>query len=304
MIPFPTHSKRRRFAGLQIYQNWRRCTFRDASVTTVTSRLRPVFTCSPMPPSKLTARRATTTVEYIRHVYSDYSISCLLVSSKVRVAPLTATSNPRLELMGAVIALHLAEATVRPLGIEIQNVQFWTDSQNVLGWIRNASHHFKPFVTNRVGEIHLVTEPSQWQHVATKNNPADLLTRGLTATQLAKCGLWWNGPPFLIEPEDAWHRHDRDGESDQRPQPSDLPTSAHRPQPFGSETFDGRDGKVRVARVVMGQRSLIRPIAKLCFLLEEVTLTETPTVLQSQSFSFAPFSASFLCYGLFCILFC
>ena len=36
-----------------------------------------------------------------------------------------------------------------------------------------------------------------------------------------------------------------------------------------AETFDGRDGKVRVARVVMGQRSLIRPIAKLCFLLEE-----------------------------------
>ena len=36
-----------------------------------------------------------------------------------------------------------------------------------------------------------------------------------------------------------------------------------------AETFDGQDGKVRVARVVMGQRSLIRPIAKLCFLLEE-----------------------------------
>ena len=36
-----------------------------------------------------------------------------------------------------------------------------------------------------------------------------------------------------------------------------------------ADTFDGRDGKVGVARVVMGQRSLIRPIAKLCFLLEE-----------------------------------
>ena len=38
-----------------------------------------------------------------------------------------------MELMGAVIALHLAEATVRPLGLEVWNVHFRTDSQNVLG---------------------------------------------------------------------------------------------------------------------------------------------------------------------------
>ena len=132
----------------------------------------------------------------------------------------------------------------RALEVPLQEVHFWTDSQNVLGWIRNASRHFKPFVANRVGKIHRVTEPSQWQHVATKSNPADLLTRGLTATQLAECDLWWNGPPFLVEPGDAWPagpvqpgrlRHHRDEASDQRPQSSDLPTSAKRPQPLGSD---------------------------------------------------------------------
>ena len=143
-------------------------------------------------------------VGYLRHEYPNGSVSCRIVSSKVRVAPLTATSIPRLELMGAVIGLRIAEATARALEVPLQEVHFWTDSQNVLGWIRNASRHFKPFVANRVGEIHRVTEPSQWQHVATKSNPADLLTRGLTATQLAECDLWWNGPPFLVEPEDAW----------------------------------------------------------------------------------------------------
>ena len=143
-------------------------------------------------------------VGYLRHEYPNGSVSCRIVSSKVRVAPLTATSIPRLELMGAVIGLRIAEATARALEVPLQEVHFWTDSQNVLGWIRNASRHFKPFVANRVGEIHRVTEPSQWQHVATKSNPADLLTRGLNATQLAECDLWWNGPPFLVEPEDAW----------------------------------------------------------------------------------------------------
>ena len=143
-------------------------------------------------------------VGYLRHEYPNGSVSCRIVSSKVRVAPLTATSIPRLELMGAVIGLRIAEATARALEVPLQEVHFWTDSQNVLGRIRNASRHFKPFVANRVGEIHRVTELSQWQHVATKSNPADLLTRGLTASQLAECDLWWNGPPFLIEPEDAW----------------------------------------------------------------------------------------------------
>ena len=150
------------------------------------------------------SEQAYCAVGYLRHKYPNGSVSCRIVSSKVRVAPLTATSIPRLELMGAVIGLRIAEATARALEVPLQEVHFWTDSQNVLGWIRNASRHFKPFIANRVGEIHRVTEPSQWQHVATKSNPADLLTRGLTATQLAECDLWWNGPPFLVDPEDAW----------------------------------------------------------------------------------------------------
>lgn len=37
-------------------------------------------------------------------------------------------------------------------------------------------------------------QPSQWNHISTKDNPADLATRGVTAQQLLESKLWWNGP--------------------------------------------------------------------------------------------------------------
>ena len=41
-------------------------------------------------------------------------------------------------------------------------------------------------MANRIGEIHRYTNPEQWRHIPGDINPADLLTRGLTATDLDK----------------------------------------------------------------------------------------------------------------------
>ena len=57
----------------------------------------------------------------------------------------------------------------------------------------------RPFVANRIGEIQMFTEPSQWQHVFTEENPADLCTRGATPSELADSPLWWNGPDWLTK---------------------------------------------------------------------------------------------------------
>ena len=86
----------------------------------------------------------------------------------------------------------------------MQSVTFYFDSTDVPWWIRGRGKDFQPFVANRIGEIQMFTEPSQWQHVSTVENPADLCTRGASTSELAECSLWWNGPDWLTNDFSEW----------------------------------------------------------------------------------------------------
>ena len=143
-------------------------------------------------------------VAYVRYSYQDGTISINIVAAKTRVAPTIATSIPRVELMGAVIGVRLSTRIASVLELHMSQAVFWSDSQNVLWWIHGHSRDFKPFVANRVGEIQTSTDPEQWRYIPTSLNPADILSRGMTAADLAKCDRWWKGPEFLRKPEEAW----------------------------------------------------------------------------------------------------
>ena len=52
-------------------------------------------------------------------------------------------------------------------------------------------------MANHVTEIQSLTAPFQWHHVAGKDNPADLLTQGLSASELVQSDQWLHGPLFL-----------------------------------------------------------------------------------------------------------
>ena len=66
----------------------------------------------------------------------------------------------------------------------MQSVTFYSDSTDVPWWIRRHRKDFRPFVANPIGETQMFTEPSQWQHVSTVENPADLCTRGASPSEL------------------------------------------------------------------------------------------------------------------------
>ena len=146
-------------------------------------------------------------VVYVRVKYQDGSLSVRLVSSKTKVAPLQSVSVPCLELMGAVLGSRLATSISDALDMEKQSYTFWTDSANVLWWIRGYSRTFKSFVANRVGEIHSSSSPDQWRYVPTKLNPADYLTRGVKLMELVELRMWWEGPEYLKEDESQWPRN-------------------------------------------------------------------------------------------------
>ena len=130
-----------------------------------------------------------------------------LVMSKSRVAPLKKLTLPQLELMAASICTRLAHFIAEVLKSRFPNlaIHLWSDSEIVLHWL-HSSKPLKQFIANRSKEIKALFPLSVWNHCPTHENPADLLTRGITATQLHTSSLWKHGPQWLplVEQWPSW----------------------------------------------------------------------------------------------------
>ena len=134
---------------------------------------------------------------YCAVVYAVHGGESRLVMAKGRLAPLNPNLTvPRLELMAALIGARLMKFISDSLEITIVSTTFWTDSTDVLHWIRNRKQR-KVFVQNRVSSILQLTAPEQWRHVRGVENPADLGTRGMSLQSMIKNEQWWTGPSFL-----------------------------------------------------------------------------------------------------------
>ncbi|XP_068717084.1 uncharacterized protein [Montipora capricornis] len=84
----------------------------------------------------------------------------------------------------------------RVTSFSCNNSVCWLDSMVALHWIKGQSSSWKPFVANRVAEIQSTWDPECWRYCASKENPADLLTRGLSCSDKIST-LWWNGPQWM-----------------------------------------------------------------------------------------------------------
>ena len=156
------------------------------------------------------------TASYLRLEDSDGKVHCSLVMGKSRVASLKTVTVPRLELTAATLAVKVDKQIREELDLPINRVVFWTDSTIVLRYIRNTSKRFQTFVANRLQTIHDASSPSQWRHVPTKLNPADLASRGIKMGNKEQgkqdMQFWLKGPKFLWREYQSWPE-----------QPIDLP---------------------------------------------------------------------------------
>ncbi|GFY08246.1 DUF1758 domain-containing protein [Trichonephila clavipes] len=114
---------------------------------------------------------------YLKSISALGEVKVCLVTSKSRVSPLKQISIPRLEL----------------------SVHFWSDSTVVISRIHQESRELKTFVANRVSKIHQLSSRDQWHHIASEQNPADVLSRGLLPEELRDDSLWWHGPELLLQ---------------------------------------------------------------------------------------------------------
>ena len=116
---------------------------------------------------------------------------------KSRVAPKKTVTIPRLELNAAAVACKLAALVTKQLPVDSSKTTFWTDSMAVLRFINNKHSRFKVFVANRLSIIHELSQPNQWRYVNTKENPADVASRGASPSDNVLLKFWSQGPSFL-----------------------------------------------------------------------------------------------------------
>lgn len=143
------------------------------------------------------SEHAYAAVLYLSSSYENGCTDVKLNCSKTRVSPTKRQSILRLELLGAVILARLAY-TVIPSLPPLAGTKFWTDSMTVLHWIRNRKN-WKQYVQHRVDEIRQLTDADNWNHCPGSQNPAELPSRGLSASELLTYTLWWNGPCFIAQ---------------------------------------------------------------------------------------------------------
>ncbi len=121
---------------------------------------------------------ASSTLAYLRWQRADSTVQCRLLAGKTKVAPKCKISIPRMELMGALLAVRLGQKIEGSLQIELEAVQYFTDSTAVLGMILRVSATYQEFVGTRVSEIKTKSDPeNEWFWVPGEQNILDMGTR-------------------------------------------------------------------------------------------------------------------------------
>ena len=128
--------------------------------------------------------------------------SCKLLIAKSKLVH-TATV-PRGELKAAVMGASLAHAVAVDLGDQVDDIIFVSDSTIVLFWMAHDTRPLQTAVRNAVVEIRRLSDVSQWYHVASENNVADVGTRFVEVEEVDGDSDWVVGKPWMSGPRDEF----------------------------------------------------------------------------------------------------
>ena len=143
---------------------------------------------------------------YLRKINCSLIESALVVG-KSRLFPQTQVqkfSIARKELIALCMGIDLLSQCRESLKICIDNVYVWVDSMTVIKWCQCDNKQLSQFVRNRVDKILTATRGEIPKYIDTKNNPANVASRGMTLKRDKECLMWTKGPPFLLQPTKSW----------------------------------------------------------------------------------------------------
>ena len=115
-------------------------------------------------------------------------------------------SIPRLEVHAARLAAEIKDMLERESGESFQSVFMFTDSLTVLQWIYDFDKKHKTFENFCLKKVRVLTDTTDWRHVPSALNPADICSHGLLADEksMAKWSFFTSGPEFARRPVEKW----------------------------------------------------------------------------------------------------
>ncbi|KAF8353912.1 hypothetical protein PRIPAC_95535 [Pristionchus pacificus] len=154
-------------------------------------------------------------------IYLWTSEKSTILMCRSRLAPAKSKATiPKLELNALVMAHTLLKYAVDSIRKEfpssIIHTHSYSDSAITLFWCLNDPNKKNngPFVANRVNSIREISSSlssipnvhyHQPKYVRTDANPADHITRGLSANEMNDpTHMWWNGAPWMKDPPEKW----------------------------------------------------------------------------------------------------
>ena len=155
------------------------------------------------------------------------------IYAKARVVPLSMSkeklknqedhgdSIPRLEVHAARLGAEIKDMLERESGEKFKSIFMFTDSLTILQWIFDFDKKHKTFENFRLKKIRLLTNVTDWRHIPSALNPADICSHGLLADEKSqeRWNLFISGPPFAPRPIEEW------------PDPNPAKTRASLPAP-------------------------------------------------------------------------
>ena len=141
---------------------------------------------------------------YIRFQAADgESIKVGLVVAKTKLPASKSQTIPRLELYAALLGARLFERTRSAIKFDFHKEYFFVDSKIVLGALSKGSLA-NSNSSSCIAEIRNRAQNAVFGWVQSKDNIADIGSRGSTCEAVNENSEWQNGPSWLYKKEDNW----------------------------------------------------------------------------------------------------
>ena len=144
-------------------------------------------------------------VAYALWTLQDGSKEARIIVAKAKLGPLTHKGETvKNELSAATLASRLRTWIIENTGLEFARHVPFLDSRIVQDMVLKESYGYNTFAGLRVAEIQKKTDVASWNHIPSKENIANILTKGSIPENLKQGSTWQSGPVWLTKDESLW----------------------------------------------------------------------------------------------------